>query len=89
MVRDDFVSSRCAKPETLYLGEFHIADGVAELKFEDTAMPKSLLVELLCRTFGYRPLHPEAARVHDANPEVFMGNRSFGELQDLLVELRL
>lgn len=84
MVRDEFVSNHCANTEPLYLGDFHVAEAVAELRFEGTAQQATLLVDLLCRAFGYNPLHPEAARIHTANPEVFVGDRCLGKLQDIL-----
>lgn len=87
MVRDQYISSKCQKPEGLFLGDFHMVEGHAELRFEGKPCGAALLSELLWRTFGcYAPLKPESARIYERNPIVSFGEQTLGTLREIVAE---
>jgi hypothetical protein len=87
VVRDQYFETQSYEPEELFLGDFQVSEGSAELRFEEKPSESALLKELLGRTFGcYSPLKPESARVYDLNPTVFCGDRNLGTLRDIVAE---
>ncbi len=87
LIRDQFVSRRCPNLEELFLGDLHVAEGSAELRFEEKPFAVTALKELLWWTFGcYSPLQSEAARVYEYNPAVFSGEQALGTLKEIVAE---
>jgi hypothetical protein len=52
------------------------------------AEPLKILMKLLCRAFGYRPLHPEANRLFIRDPLVTYGALSLGGLRKIIEDER-
>jgi hypothetical protein len=83
---DEIIMRNCKRPESLFLGDLHAVES-AELLFEQNELSAEYLKELLCRAFGYSPLHSEADRIWTINPQVRFGENYLGSLREVLADV--